>query len=289
MQLLAKDPADRFPNTQVLARHLQAMANGAFATGFRRFRVGRRSSGQRSRGGRCKPIARDRCDAGRIRPEPVRRTAGTRKTTRFAARTSPASQNAATLAADEVLAKQASQIAGSTIAPNADALRQAALNRPTRFTTVEEEEALRRAQQQRSWLVMAGQLAATVAVLGMIGAIAWHLSRPPRRTSLYASVMSRVESDEGGSLLRVENEVNDFIARFPDDPRVDQFERYKERIELDKLERKLQRKTRGSAATDPTLLAVGATVLARGWNGRLGARQVAGDVRVAREPVWGCC
>src|SRR6185503_11799053 len=27
MQLLAKDPADRFPNTQVLARHLQAMAN----------------------------------------------------------------------------------------------------------------------------------------------------------------------------------------------------------------------------------------------------------------------
>src|SRR5215475_12439087 len=27
MQLLSKDPADRFPNTQVLARHLQAMAN----------------------------------------------------------------------------------------------------------------------------------------------------------------------------------------------------------------------------------------------------------------------
>ena len=80
------------------------------------------------------------------------------------------------------------------------------------------------AQQQRSWLLMAGQLAATVAVLGMIGAIAWHLSRPPSADKLYASVMSRVDSDEGGSLIRVENEVNDFIARFPQDPRVSQFE-----------------------------------------------------------------
>jgi hypothetical protein len=66
--------------------------------------------------------------------------------------------------------------------------------------------------------------------------------------------MSRIDSDEGGSLIRVENEVNDFIARYPEDPRVGQFERYKDRIELDKLEHKLQRKTRGNAAIDPSLL-----------------------------------
>jgi hypothetical protein len=101
---------------------------------------------------------------------------------------------------------------------------------------------------------MAGQLTASVAVLGVIGAIAWHLSRPLSADKVYALVMSHVESDEGGSLIRVENEVDDFIARFPNDPRVSQFERYKERIELNKLERKLQRKTRGSPGTDPTLL-----------------------------------
>src|SRR4029077_858498 len=57
-----------------------------------------------------------------------------------------------------------------------------------------------------------------------------------------------------GSLIHFENEVNDFIEHYPDDPRVAQFERFRERIELDKLERTLQRKTRGSVATDPTLL-----------------------------------
>jgi hypothetical protein len=152
------------------------------------------------------------------------------------------------------MAKQASQLAGSTIAPNADALRQAALNRPTRFTTIEQEEALRGAQQQRSWLLMAGQLVATAAILGVIGAISWHLSRPPSADTLYKSVMSRIDSDEGGSLVRVENEVNDFISRFPEDSRVGQFEQFKERIELNKLERKLQRKTRGSVTTVPSLV-----------------------------------
>jgi hypothetical protein len=101
---------------------------------------------------------------------------------------------------------------------------------------------------------MAGQLAATAVVLGTIGGIAWHLSRPPSADKLYASVMSRIDSDEGGSLIRVENEVNDFIERYPQDPRAGQFERYKEQIELDKLEHKLQRKSRGNAAIDPSLL-----------------------------------
>src|SRR4029078_5181790 len=119
---------------------------------------------------------------------------------------------------------------------------------------VEEEEALHQSQQQRSWLVMAGQLAATAAVIGAISAIAWHVSRPPTADSLYAAVMSRIDSDEVGSLIHSENEVNDFIARYPDDPRAAQFERYKECIDLDKLERRLQQKSRRSVATDSALV-----------------------------------
>ena len=41
-QLLAKEPADRFPNTAVLARHLQAMVDGPLATGARQLLAGRR-------------------------------------------------------------------------------------------------------------------------------------------------------------------------------------------------------------------------------------------------------
>jgi serine/threonine-protein kinase len=253
MQLLSKDPADRFPNTQVLARHLQAMAMALSRPASDDFALAgdHLDSGQAADDA-IQSLAIDATQAESLRGSSQNGREAQDNAVRSV--TSPASQNAATLAAEEVLAKQASLGAGSAIAPSAESLNKMTLNRPSRFTTIEEEEAIRRTQQQRSWLLMAGQLIATTAVLGTIGAIAWYLSRPPSADKLYDSVTSRVDSDEGGSLIRVENEVNDFIARYPEDPRVGQFERFKERIELDKLERKLQRKTRGSAATDPTLL-----------------------------------
>jgi serine/threonine protein kinase len=253
MQLLAKDPADRFPNTQVLARHLQAMAMALSRPASDDFALaGDHPDSDQAADDAIQSLAIDATQAESL-------GAGSRNGQEAADNsvrsvTSPTSQNAATLAAEDVLAKQAPSGASSTIAPNAESVRKTALNRPSRFTTIEEEEASRRTQQQRSWLLMAGQLVATIAILGTIGAIAWHLSRPPSADKLYDSVMSRIDSDEGGSLIRFENEVNDFIARYPEDPRAAQFERFKEQIELDKLERKLQRKTRGSAATDPTLL-----------------------------------
>jgi serine/threonine-protein kinase len=252
-QLLAKDPADRFPNTQVLARHLQAMAMALSRPASDDFVLpADHPDSDQAEDDAKQSLSTDvtQAEANIARPQNGRD--GTENAGRAA--TSPTSQNAATMAADEILSKHASRIAGSTITPTADSLRQAALNRPARFTTVEEEEALRGAQQQRSWLLMAGQLAATAAVFSVIGVIAWHLSRPPSADTLYNSVMSRIDSDEGGSLVRVESEVNDFIARFPDDPRVSQFEHYKERIELNKLERALQRKSRGSVTTTSSLL-----------------------------------
>jgi hypothetical protein len=253
MQLLAKDPADRFPNTQVLARHLQAMAMALSRPASDDFSLaGDQPESDQRADDAIQSLAIDATQAESLGASSQNGWEAKDNAVRNA--TSPASQNAATLAAEEVLAKQASPGAGSTIAPSAESLHKAALNRPSRFTTIEEDEAIRRTQQQRSWLVMAGQLVATIALLGTLGAIAWHLSRPPSADKLYDSVMSRIDSDESGSLIRVESEVNDFIARYPDDPRVGQFERFKERIELDKLERKLQRKTRGSVATDPTLL-----------------------------------
>jgi eukaryotic-like serine/threonine-protein kinase len=252
-QLLSKDPADRFPNTQVLARHLQAMTNALSRPASDDFAL----AGDDAQGDHAADdaIQSRAVDATQAEPHPPDSPNGSNaKGSSSRTATSPACQNAATLGADEVLAKQDSPIVGSLIGSNIATSRQSALNRPTRFTTIEEEEALRGAQQQRSWLVMAGQLIATAAVLGAIAAIAWHLSLPPSADELYASVMSRIDSDEGGSLVRVENEINDFIERFPEDPRIGQFEHFKERIELNKLERKLQRKARGSVAAVPSLL-----------------------------------
>src|SRR4051812_40318003 len=168
MQLLSKDPADRFPNTQVLARHLQALAMALSRPASDDFALaGDHPDNDQAADDAIQSLAIDATQAeslaGRSQNGRESNDNGIRSVT------SPASQNAATLAAEEVSAKQASSGAGPTMAPSADTLRKNALNRPSRFTTIEEEEANRRTQQQRSWLVMAGQLVATIAILGALG------------------------------------------------------------------------------------------------------------------------
>lgn len=258
-QLLSKDPADRFPNTQVLARHLQAMVMALSRPAADDFAL---ASDQPA-------IDRLEVDADQslaIEATQFESHAGERAPSSHVGRAAtndvnrnanpPASQNAATLAAEELLPKQPSSLAASAIAAGAEGLGQPTIGRPTHFTTLEEEEARRRTQYQRSWLVVIAQLAALAAVLAAIGGVAWHLSRPASANQLYSSITARVNVDDGVSLAGVENELNEFLSRYPQDPRAAQIERYKERIELDKLERKLQRQTRGSGAYDPSLLPV---------------------------------
>jgi hypothetical protein len=155
-----------------------------------------------------------------------------------------ASQDAATLAAEELASGPAAL--GSAAASAGKPLVPQLPSEPTaRFTTIEEEEIRLRSQNQRSWLLVAAQLGGLVAVLASLTGVALYLSRPQSADKLYASIDARVEGDDDASLGKVENEVNEFLRRFPEDPRADVLRSYQERIELDKLERRLQRLTRG--------------------------------------------
>jgi hypothetical protein len=60
--------------------------------------------------------------------------------------------------------------------------------------------------------------------------------------------------DAGGSSASAEGDVEKFLAIYPDDPRSAELRRYRDNIDLDRLERKLQRESRG--ASDPALLPV---------------------------------
>jgi len=126
--------------------------------------------------------------------------------------------------------------------------------RPTRFTTVEEDEARRAAQHQRSWLLLAGQLAAFVAVLAGLGGVAYYLSRPPSADQLYRAVTSRANIESPDSLVNVEDQVDEFLKLYAADPRAAEMQQIQEQIALDKMERKLLRASGGSA--DPSLLPV---------------------------------
>jgi eukaryotic-like serine/threonine-protein kinase len=248
MQLLAKDPSDRFPNTQVLARHLQAMVNALSRPAADDFAL----SSEQPPGGRHLGEIHEliSSEATQAEPQPLSedRHSGTNATG------AAASQNAATLAADGSLSKP---VVGSVIRSQSPVVGQAAktpVARESRFTTIEEEEALRHTQPTRSWVLVFSQVAVFLAIIAAVASAVRYLSQPPSADKLYAAITSRVDGDDDSSLGKVENEVNEFLQRFPRDDRAEVLRTYKDTIQLDKLDRKLQRQTRGNSAVNPPLL-----------------------------------
>jgi serine/threonine-protein kinase len=249
-QLLAKDPADRSPNTQVLSRHLQAMVIALSRPASDDFALVN------------EPLSSPHHDPPIESIEPIDATQAENQANRepltgladrIAARAGAATQNAATLAAEEVEAIPQSRAHPTSVAVTAAALAAEAPQRPTRFTTVEEDEARIRSQHHRPWLIIAAQLAALAAVLGGMGAFAIHLSRPPSADELYQTIVDRPDREDNASLINVEGEIDSFLSSFGGDPRAGEMRRYKQRIELEKTERKLRRNARDRDSGDPLL------------------------------------
>ncbi len=231
-QLLSKDPTDRFPNTQVLARHLQAMVLALSRPASDDFALGADPllDDPRFEHSHTTDVTQDdpnlASSAPSIRLHPPD---GTRAT----------AQDAATMASDSVEASRQPGVRPSlaTTAPIV-----APPERPTRFTTVEEEEARTLAENARSWpLILAQGLALLTLLLGL-GALALFFSREPTADELYNAVVKRAEGDL--PLSGVEREISSFLERFPKDSRAEQLRHYQERIELEQLERKLRRQAR---------------------------------------------
>jgi eukaryotic-like serine/threonine-protein kinase len=239
-QLLSKDPAERFPNTQVLARHLQAMVNALSRPAADDFALaGDQPTAAKHIANLSESLS---VEATQAEVAPLHFGDGRSATLSPDRTLSPvASQNAATLAADDSISRQdlpgaiAPMVAESTVPPPPEPT--------THFITVEEERLRQQSLDQRSWLFAVAQVCMSVVVIVCLAGVAYFLSRPPSADKLYSSITARVEVDDDASLGKVENEVNEFLNRFPNDPRTEVLQGYKERIELDKLERKLQRHT----------------------------------------------
>jgi serine/threonine-protein kinase len=132
-----------------------------------------------------------------------------------------------------------------SLAPTADAA--SAESRATRFTTVSEAElrhgGIRRERDESAWLqwvAVGGALALALAVLGVGAFLA---TRSPSADQLYGDVKTAAE---GGSdeLLSVEDEMGQFLERFPADPRAEEVRGYQEALELDRLERRFELRAR---------------------------------------------
>ncbi|HJQ82225.1 MAG TPA: serine/threonine-protein kinase, partial [Lacipirellulaceae bacterium] len=254
MQLLAKNPSERYPNTQVLARHLQAMvmalsrpAHDDFALENEHRDAG--ASDPKVDYSMAVDVTKsesqishvDGAGQSAIEPQPAARKID--------------SHNAATLAAEELKQERAPAANGSPPAvATVDGAAPPPSARSVRFTTIEAEEARLRAEQQRSWITVALQLAGLAAVLGGMAALALYLSRPPTADELYQTITSNTSADDDTSLGNVEREINEFLAMYPKDSRAAELVRYREQVLLDKMERKLQREARGNGSAESQLI-----------------------------------
>jgi eukaryotic-like serine/threonine-protein kinase len=253
MQLLAKNPSERYPNTQVLARHLQAMVLALSRPAHDDFALdGDHLPAEAKEPKIDHSLAIDvtKSESQLLeREQPAGSAAASPPTARKID-----SHEAATLAADEIARHRPASDDRPAAAQPTDGAVQHPAARAARFTTIEAEEAQRRAEQQRSWLTVALQLVGLAVVLGGMTALAFYLSRPPSADELYRTITSTSNSDDDASLGNVEREINEFLAMYPNDSRATELVRYREQVMLDKAERKLQREARGNGSAEANLL-----------------------------------
>lgn len=84
-----------------------------------------------------------------------------------------------------------------------------------------------------------------VGALLTIGGIVWYALQPPTADQLYSRVMRRAEAGGIEALLAAEDDIAQFLLRFPEDPRVSKLQQLQNEIELYRLERQFERGLRG--------------------------------------------
>jgi serine/threonine-protein kinase len=214
-QLLAKDPEARFPNVLVLSRLMEAMQKAlsrpvaeAPAEDLT-LGLGRASLDATTGGGLANDI-----------------TLGAEDVSLIPLDTSDSDVSNAPTRAE--YPSDAGPVLPAA-APPADVVE-----RPNRFTTVDDEVRRRQHAQQTSrdrwsgWLQLLGLTAALVG----LATWGWYLSRPATADELWDEVQQAVAADPEDGLRQVASQLEEFQSRFPADPRADAVEEYLDRLDL---------------------------------------------------------
>jgi serine/threonine-protein kinase len=238
LQLLSKDPADRFPNTLVLARHLEAMVRALSRPTADSFALAEDQSGELQADELRRSLSATQPDPSIPPVAPV-------------AMQPSETQNAVTLAASESVSllpldgKRADD-------------RQAGATDPTRsrtsFTSVSLDERESADRSLRSRLTLIGQSVLAVLLLALGIWLVLNLLSPPSADLLFSRISQAAESGNDDRLRGAEESIASFLEKFPNDPRAEAVGVYKEQLDLVKLQRKLELQARlGSTTNDDVL------------------------------------
>jgi len=120
------------------------------------------------------------------------------------------------------------------------------------FTTLdqerESEEEYAATEPDRNWWTI---LAGAVALAAIIFAL-WYAFRPASADKLYERIAAAAEEGDE-KLAMVENDIQDFLNRFPNDERHNEVDNYQEDVQLYRLQRRLERRVRQRGSSDGLL------------------------------------
>lgn len=241
-QLLAKEPADRFPNVLVLSRHMEAMEK-ALSRPVKQESEDGETTVNFAQPASSSSTAEVDDDATRALDAPIILP---HETSQGPAH--PDLYDAPTIAQPTDFGSNA---AASSL-KDATLLEQKPTHvddepdkKPTHFTTVDEDARRQREQSRGNPLVLAAQLGGLLATLGFLGWGAWQLMKPPTADELFSTINQVVET-EGVEKISKESarDIESFFARFPEDPRTKELQPLREQLEFQKHDRQALQRTR---------------------------------------------
>ncbi len=145
-----------------------------------------------------------------------------------------------------------STVAMSSFLAPEDAEKETPETRSTHFTTY--DEAARRRDTSRGtsdddsplWWKVAPLLAAGT----LIAAGIWYVSRPATAESLYQRIVEVVNDSDAEDLSDAAGAIEEYLRRFPDAPQYPEVKALHEELQLDRLQRRYERRARLRGGTD---------------------------------------
>ena len=115
--------------------------------------------------------------------------------------------------------------------------------KPSSHFTVVPEEELDRIEPEEPLPRALISLQTWVLAIGLVavGLAAWYLLRPLSADALYTRIKDRTADRKISSLLEAADHIEEFLLRFPHDPRCQELRQHEKEIELHGLRRRLER------------------------------------------------
>jgi serine/threonine-protein kinase len=123
-----------------------------------------------------------------------------------------------------------------------------------RFTSVSEEDLGKiHHDEARERPLVSLHTWVLAAALTVVGLSTWYLLRPASADTLYERIAATTASHTIKSYRQAEGDIDEFLMRFPHDPRAEGLREYAREIELDKLETRFELRAKGLLASESLL------------------------------------